>query len=93
MKTKIKLLALIAGLMSVLPMTSAWAYSTTFYAKLTAKVATDSTGLGKVYVQSETPNGLTAPQAMVTPKTETVTLVQPMDGDKGFIKVNAARNQ
>ena len=46
MKTRI--IALFAGLLAVLPMTSAWANSDVFYyAKATAAVS--STGGGKVY--------------------------------------------
>ena len=51
MKTRI--LALFAGLLAVLPMTSAWATgggsTTTYYAQLTAKLASNNTGRGTVY--------------------------------------------
>ena len=47
---KMRIIALFAGLLAVLPMTSAWAGSDYYY-KLTLKVSSASTGFGKVYAR------------------------------------------
>ena len=52
MKTRIKLMALVAGLLAVLPMTSAWAGSD-YYATLNVAVSTKSpSGAGSVYAST-----------------------------------------
>lgn len=64
MKTRI--IALFAGLLAVLPMSSAWAYDTYYYAQATATVS--STGGGKVYASS---TSVTSPDSKCTETTST----------------------
>ena len=90
MKTRI--IALFAGLLAVLPMTSAWANTDTYYyAKATATVS--STGGGKVYASS---TSVTSPDSKCTETTsasgvgksaankQSVTLYRYAKADEGF---------
>ena len=90
MKTKIKLMALVAGLLSILPTTSAWGGgdSTTYYAALKASVS--SSGGGKVYAgtssKAETyaaPTSTSGSQSSTT-KDEEKTFYAFAQADEGF---------
>ena len=88
MKTKIKLMALVAGLMSVLPMTSAWAGSTsTYYAKLIVGFSSKSpTGAGAVYAGSSAAAAQTSTATSVEGQGSdtTVTLYAYAKANRGF---------
>lgn len=66
MKTRI--IALFAGLLAVLPMTSAWAggSTTTYYTKLTAALSSKATGQGTVYAATSADDAKTASSAVAT---------------------------
>ena len=63
MKTRI--IALFAGLLAVLPMTSAWA-GTTYYTELTAALSSKATGQGTVYAATSADGAKTSSSTIAT---------------------------